>query len=132
MTGRSGRGGAGAGPVRGSHLVVRAQGLKCPAGLLDEVLFSGVVCYFMDILFCTIRFSAEDGDGSSKSGTPSPLVSRVFPARPGSASDLLRELREPSAGSRGSSEGRDLGLDQEEGVAGPAQLVKALDINISF
>ena len=81
----------------------------------------------------SIQFYAEDGgDGSSKSGTPSPLVSRVFPARPGSASDLLRELREPSAGSRGSSEGRDLGLDQEEGVVGPAQLVKALDINIIY
>ena len=58
MTGPSGRGGAGATPVRESQPVVRAQGLKSPAGLLDEVLFSGVVRYFRGYTSYTCTGSA--------------------------------------------------------------------------
>lgn len=77
-------------------------------------------------------FILDDGsEFSSKSGTPSPMVSRVPARTAGSSSDLLRDYRETSvASSRGSSDitepdADNTGLVGVPGGAVPHPLTKA-------
>jgi len=73
------------------------------------------------------RFNDDGSEFSSKSGTPSPMVSRVnqLTSQTRSTSDLLRDMRETSvASSRGSSDITEPEPDLT-GMVGTTQLVKA-------
>jgi len=73
------------------------------------------------------RFYEDGSEVSSKSGTPSPLVSRV-PGRPDTSAipgAIPREVREPSVCSRASSGADTAELDDRELCMGGGQLAKA-------
>lgn len=77
------------------------------------------------------RFNDDASEISSKSGTPSPLVSRVGmgvypPGQNRSTSDLLRDFREPSVCSRASSGADTAEIDEKDGNEKfGSQLIKA-------
>merc|ERR1712123_102886 len=77
------------------------------------------------------RFNEDASEISSKSGTPSPLVSRVGmgvypPGQNRSTSDLLRDFREPSVCPRASSGADTAEIDEKDGNEKfGSQLIKA-------
>ena len=77
------------------------------------------------------KFVDDASEISSKSGTPSPLVSRVGmgvypPGQNRSTSDLLRDFREPSVCSRASSGADTAEADEKDGNEKfGSQLIKA-------